>query len=94
MTFNPFDGRSRSDTAKSREMDLIRAVFSTPQGKELLAIWKHKLIYSPIWNHPEPEEVSRHKAGRHSVYRDIITISERKPDERRSKGPEPTDDKT
>lgn len=85
MSFNPLDAapaeqeeKAAAKGKRSREDELIESIFVTPQGRELLNIWKDKLVYAPVWNAVQPNEVCRHIGGRHSVYRDIITIAERK----------------
>jgi len=89
MTFDPFAPKEKPEKAGNRETDLIRAVFSTAQGIELLQIWKDKLVYAPVWSSVMPNEHCRHIGGRHSVYRDLITIAERKDNAARGKDRQP-----
>lgn len=79
MTFNPYDNKPTSSVtaANDREHSLLRAVFSTPQGRELLDLWRKKLSTSNPWAPNMPEAMCRDLAGRRSVYVDIINIFEK-----------------
>jgi hypothetical protein len=84
MTFDPFDTKPNSSltAANEREHDLIRAVFSTPQGRELLGQWKTRLCTSNPWTPGMPDDLCRDLAGRRAVYVDIINICQKeKPNE-------------
>lgn len=71
--------QKKPEAANKREKELIQAIFSTPQGKELIGIWEDRLINVAVWDRNLPEDVCRHIGGRHSVYRDLIRIAKKGP---------------
>ncbi|MCK5602745.1 hypothetical protein KAR91_12770 [Candidatus Pacearchaeota archaeon] len=66
------DDKPIKKTDNLRERELFKAVFSTPNGKELLEIWTRKLTRVKTFLPEMSEAHCRHVGGRHSLMIDII----------------------
>lgn len=64
-------------TDTQRELELFKAIFSTPHGAELKAIWEKRLTRVKSFPPELPESHCRYVSGRHSVYIDAIKASEK-----------------
>ncbi len=75
MTNQPKDTEK---TERMLEIELFKAVFSTPKGKELLEIWNRRLTRVKSFLPEMSDAHCRYVAGRHSLMIDIIKTNSEK----------------
>lgn len=64
--------QKRSDLLE-KEKELMNGVFNTPQGRELMKLWKKKYIYErPVAAWENPMAYAYHTEGQNSFIRHII----------------------
>lgn len=87
MTFNPITGDPKNplkvqvdnQADRDRAEVLIRRVLNTPEGKELVGIWKKQLIHSPVFNGGSDIASLNNALGVNKCIQRFIKIAESRP---------------